>query len=57
MSEAEMCKLKKNPEYSINEIVFLDLIPNEIYSTIKHIFIKLYVYREFIYLFSMDLDM
>ena len=57
MSEAAMCVLTKT-EYSINEIVFLVLIPNESYSTIKHIFIKLYyiVYREFIYLF-MAMDM
>ena len=58
MSEAGMCILKKKTtEYSVSEIVFLVLISNEGYSTIKICSsFKLYyiVYREFhvfIYLF------
>ena len=52
------CAYLKKTEYAINEIVFLVLILNESYSTIQHIFIKLYyfVYREFIYLFILDIN-
>ena len=50
MSEAEMWILKKT-EYSINEILFLVLIANESYSTIKHFHQALLYCLSRIYLF------